>query len=94
MDPAMKGLHINPLEYIACLINLWITLKIIQLAGPKEGGYILGLLSDNTTALLWMSYAAKTPDPLLQGLARLGAVLLIEAIKLLTKVVPQHLPGT
>ena len=47
------GLHINPLEFIGVLINLWITIKYVQAAGPRAGGYILALFADNTTALAW-----------------------------------------
>jgi hypothetical protein len=92
-QPSADGLHINPLEFIAALINLWIALRLIMDLGPKNGGYILGLLSDNTSALSWMSVASRTPDPLLQGLARLGAALLVRAAALLTKVVPSHIAG-
>jgi len=87
------GLHINPLEYIAAIINLWLALVKIIEAGPRDGGYILQLNADNTTALAWMSEAARTPDPFLQGLARLGSALLVAAARVLTKVVPTHIPG-
>ena len=53
-----KGLHINPLEYVAALINLWISIFCIRALPRREGGYILQLNSDNTTALAWMSIAA------------------------------------
>ena len=87
------GLHINPLEYVAALVNLWISLVLIIEAGDRDGGYILQLNADNTTALAWMSEAARTPDPFLQGLARLGSALLVAAARLLTKVLPTHIPG-
>jgi hypothetical protein len=92
-EPSADGLHINPLEFVAALINLWIALRRIMDLGPRDGGYVLGLLSDNTSALAWMSYASRTPDPLLQGLARLGAALLVRAAAFLTKVVPSHIAG-
>ena len=92
-DAMADGLHINPLEYIGCLVNLWITLKFVMDAGPRPGGYILSLLSDNMTALSWMSTAARTKNPTLQGLARLGSALLVRAAELLTKVDPSHIPG-
>ena len=53
----------------------------------------MGLFSDNTTALSWMSVASRTPDPFLQGLARLGSALLVQAARLLTKVIPIHIAG-
>jgi hypothetical protein len=81
-EPSADGLHINP------------PLRRIVDLGPRDGGYVLGLLSDNTSALAWMSYASRTrPDPLLQGLARLGAALLVRAAAFLTKVVPSHIAG-
>lgn len=86
-------LHINPLEFLACLINLWLSLKSIMTMDPRVGGYILALWSDNTTALSWMSVASRTPDPFLQGLARLGAGLLVHAHRFLTLVQPLHIPG-
>mmetsp|Transcript_4851 Transcript_4851/g.11525 ORF Transcript_4851/g.11525 Transcript_4851/m.11525 type:complete len:935 (-) Transcript_4851:1191-3995(-) len=92
-EPGVEGLHINPLEYIGCLINLWLTLKCVILRGPIDGGYILALFADNTTALSWMSTASRTKNPLLQGLARLGAALLVCAARYLTKVCPLHIPG-
>jgi hypothetical protein len=90
---SMSPLHINPLEFIAALVNLWLSLRFIVRLGPRVGGYILGLFSDNTTALAWMSLASRTPDPLLQGLARLGSALLVHANRLLTKVDPVHIAG-
>ena len=88
-----EGLHINPLEYIACLLNLWIALKIIMLLGPRAGGYILQLNADNMSALAWMATAARTPDPFLQGLARLGSAFLVAFARLLKKVDPTHFAG-
>lgn len=40
-----------------------------------------------------MSVAARTPNPLLQGLARLGSAFLVACARLLTKVDPLHIPG-
>ena len=92
MDEEM-ALHINPLEFLGALINLWLSLILIKRRGPILGGYILALYSDNTTALSWMSLAARTKNPLLQGLACLGAGLLVQAHRLLTCVQPLHISG-
>ena len=92
-DIAHEGLHINPLEFLGALLNLWITIKLVMKAGPRAGGYVIDLLADNTTALSWMSLASRTKNPLLQGLARIGAALLVRAAELLTKVSPKHFPG-
>ena len=93
VDPASSGLHINPLEFVAALLNLWITLWTVEHSNPMDGGFVIQLNSDNTTALSWMSVAARTPDPTLQGLARVGSAFLVKAATLLTKVLPVHHPG-
>ena len=87
------GLHINPLEFLAVIINLWLALKIIHDGSLCPTGYIIDLLSDNTTALSWMHVAATTPNPELQQLARFASALLVQAARLLTRVQPLHLPG-
>jgi hypothetical protein len=74
-----KGLHINPLEFLAVIINLWLALKLITEAPPCLTGYIINLLLDNTTALSWMHVAATTPNPELQQLARFASALLMHA---------------
>ena len=60
-----QGLHINRPEFIAAILNLWITLKIILDLGPREGGYIISACSDNATTISLLSYANRTPNPLL-----------------------------
>jgi hypothetical protein len=47
------GLHINPLEFIVAIVNLWLLLKCIHQLPPCNTGYyyIIDLLSDNTLAL-------------------------------------------
>jgi hypothetical protein len=92
-DSSAQGLHINPLEFLAVIINLWIALKLISMGDLSSTGYIIDLLSDNTTALSWMHVAATTPNPELQQLARFASALLVEAARLLTRVQPLHLPG-
>eukprot|EP00980_Cylindrotheca_fusiformis_P025284 scaffold13401_cov158-Cylindrotheca_fusiformis.AAC.1 len=66
-SPTAAGLHINPLEFVAAVVNLWVALKIIQQRGPIPGGYVLGLLSDNTTALSWMSYMLAEREKVTRG---------------------------
>ena len=92
-DPTSSGLHINPLEFLAALLNLWISIWIVEHSETLDGGHVLQLNSDNTTALSWMSVAARTPDSTLQSLARIGSALLVRAARLLTKVLPVHFPG-
>jgi hypothetical protein len=68
-------------------------LKCISLELPFCTGFILNLLSDNTTALSWTHVAATTPIPALQQLARFASALLVQATRLLTSVQPSHIPG-
>jgi hypothetical protein len=72
-----QGLHINPLEFIAAIINLWLFICLIKSLPKCQTGYILDLLSDNTSALSWMHYTATTKNPELQPLARFASALLI-----------------
>jgi hypothetical protein len=92
-DPAAQCIHINPLEFLAVIINLWLALKIIGDDPLCLTGTIIYLLSDNTTALSWMHVAAPTPNPELQQLARFASALLVQAAQLLTRVQPLHIPG-
>jgi hypothetical protein len=92
-DPDAKGLHINPLEFLAAIINLWLFLCIIKSYKRCPTGYVLDLLSDNTSALSWMHFTATTPDPLLQPLARFASALLVQARNYLTCVQPRHIAG-
>jgi hypothetical protein len=63
MDPTVTSVHINPLEFLDSIINfLRIALKIISMGDLCPTGYIISLLSDNSTALSWMHVAATTPQ--------------------------------
>jgi hypothetical protein len=76
LDAKSEGLHINPLEFLACIVNLWLLLKLIQTLPPCLTGYIIDLLSDNTSALLWLRVTASTRDPRLQPLCRFASLQL------------------
>jgi hypothetical protein len=93
LDATSEGLHINPLEFLGCIINLWISIKVIQGMPPCYTGYILDLWSDNTSALSWMRLTATTRNPRLQPLARLASTFLVIASQNLTRVQPCHIPG-
>jgi hypothetical protein len=73
------GLHINPLKFLAIIINLWLALKIIHDGSLCPTGYIIDLLSDNTTALSWIHAAAMTPNPDLHQLAHFASALHVQA---------------
>ncbi len=93
MDERREGLHSNPLEFLGCIINLWLSIHIIQSMPACPTGYILDLWSDNTSALSWMRLTAATCDPRIQPLARLASTFLVLASQHLTRVQPRHIPG-
>ena len=51
-------LHINPLEFIAIIVNVWFLLHFIRKEAPREGGHHVLVCADNTSAISWMKYAA------------------------------------
>ena len=77
--PDQVGLHINPLEFIATIINLWLLLILVKSLPECTTGYIVDILSDNTSALSWLKLTATTKDTRLQPLARFASALLIQA---------------
>jgi hypothetical protein len=93
LDATSDGLHINPLEFLATIINLWILIKLVRTLPPNKTGYIIDLLSDNTSALSWLRVTASTRDPRLQPLCRFASTLLVVASQHLTRVQPRHIPG-
>jgi hypothetical protein len=93
LDASSEGLHMNPLEFLGCIINLWLSIHIIQSMPSCPTGYILDLWSDNTSVLSWMRLTAATRDPRLQPLAHLASTLLVIASQHLTRVQPRHIPG-
>jgi hypothetical protein len=93
VDFDAKGLHINPLEFIAIIINVWIALKLIATYPHLATGYILLLLSDNTSAISWLRTAGKCQDPAIRRLAHLASALLVRACSLTTLFQSRHIPG-
>jgi hypothetical protein len=51
-----EGIHINVLEFLACVINLWLALWATRNLGPPTGGWILLLRTDNTSAPSWLQH--------------------------------------
>jgi hypothetical protein len=64
LEATSTGLHINPLEFLGCIVNMWILLKQMQTLPSCPTGCIVDLLSDNTSALSWMKLTAITRDPI------------------------------
>ena len=77
------GLHINVLEFIAMIIELW----------PIAGGYIVSLRGDNTSAISWLRYAARSHRPLVRELSRFVMDLTLVCPHSL-KLTGKHLSGS
>ena len=87
------GLHINVLEFVVIIIQLWFVLKFIQQSGPRLGGYIVTLIGDNTSALSWLRYAARSHRPAVRELSRFALALTL-ACSFDMKLSGRHLAGS
>ena len=67
-----SGTHINQLEFMALLISVYFALAL----SPPGSQPVIQATGDNTSALSWMAYAARTKRPLVRRLARLMQCLL------------------
>jgi hypothetical protein len=88
-------LHINILEFIAIVINLWFVLWFIrQQHVPPPGGHAVAILADNTSALSWMKFAARSHALPIQHLALLcqGLMTLSQTSDFLTTEA-RHIAG-
>jgi len=96
LDPADPGgLHINVLEFVGLIVNLWIVLYFVRLAPNQPGGHIIELLADNTSALSWLRFAARCHEPAVRHLAYFAHLLLaLSRTAHYTQVVPCHIKGT
>jgi hypothetical protein len=68
LDAVGEGLHINPLKFIAAIINLWLIVKLVQTLPPCLISYIIDLLLDNMSYLFWLRITASTCDPVVSNL--------------------------
>mgnify|MGYP000010815480 CR=1 FL=1 len=77
-DPESERAHINILEFVAIIINVWLLLRFIQTGViPRDHDYVYSVLADNTSALSWMYHASRSNSPQVQRLSRLYAALLL-----------------
>lgn len=93
LDVTSEGLHINPLEFMAAIINIWLLLKLLPSLPTSLTGHIVDLFSDNTSCLSWCKYTTVMQNAFLQPWARLVAHLLILARQQQTRIQPIHIPG-
>jgi len=91
-DRKAEGLHINILEFIALIINIWLTERLLLKDGNRVGGHIIQALSDNTSALSWMSHASRSLTPTVSRLARFLTALQVY-LPLQSSLTGRHLPG-
>ena len=89
---AEQGEHINLLEFVAIIIEFWFIVRRIMMLGPIIGGYIISILADNTSALSWMRYAARSHRPAVRDLSRFLLALTL-ACPIPFKHSGKHLPG-
>ena len=71
------GLHINPLEFVGIILNIWFVIAYLKLDPYKAGGHIVAVFADNTSALSWFRYASRSHRPAVRNLAFLCQCLII-----------------
>ena len=87
-------LHINPLEFIAIIINIWFLLHFICKEAPREGGHHVLVRADNTSAISWMKYAARSHKKPIRNLAYfLQSLLLLSQTAETVNIEGKHWPG-
>jgi len=68
--------HSNILEFVTILLNLWLLLRLCSLRFPSNTLHVIHARTDNTSALSWLSHAARTKRAPIRRLARFGQKLL------------------
>jgi hypothetical protein len=68
--------HINVLEFVAVILNIWIAVRYLMLQPIRNARIIMNVLADNASALSWMQHAARTKRLAVRNLARFLQALL------------------
>lgn len=93
-NPKAPGLHINPLEFIAIIINIWFCVWAVKKDPSRAGGHIARFFADNTSALSWLAHAARSHKPEVRHLAWFAhALLLYSQTSQILAIHGKHLPG-
>jgi hypothetical protein len=87
-----SGTHINVLEFVAIIINLWLIIVLSRQRTDPAGGHIFAVFADNTSALSWLRYASRSHRSNVRRLARFTSALLF-ASGFQGKVQGRHLAG-
>jgi hypothetical protein len=89
-----NALHINLLEFVAILVNLWLTLRWIRSEEAPLGGHIVAVLADNTSALSWLRHASRSNSRPIQNLAHFCQCLILTSqTAQCANVIGKHVPG-
>ena len=91
-DIDAEGHHINILEFVAIIVNIWMIIVLSRYRSPPVGGHIFAVFADNTSALSWLRYASRSHCPNVRQLARFVSALLF-ASSFQGKVQGKHLAG-
>jgi hypothetical protein len=73
---ASLPMHINVLEFVALLINVWFIVRWAIRCNPNTPELIIRMRTDNSSALSWLQYAARSKRRVIRRLARMFQSLL------------------
>ena len=87
------ALHINILELVGLIVNLWFTITLCLKSDPTAARHhIFHFKADNTSALSWFRKATKSRTPVVRRLARfVQALLTFSPVPL--QISQDHIPG-
>jgi hypothetical protein len=89
-----EWMHINPLEFIAIIINVWFAILHIRTDPDRAGGHHILVRADNTSALSWLRYAARSQRRTIRNLAYfLHGLILFSQTAQYANFNGKHLPG-
>jgi hypothetical protein len=92
LDINEPGTHVNVLQFVAIIINLWLMIVVSHHRPAPIGGHIFAVFANNTSALSWLRYACHLHHPNVRRLARFTSALLF-ASGFQGKVQGRHLAG-
>jgi hypothetical protein len=90
------SLHINVLEFVGIILNIWIVITILhdEKSRLHEGGHVISVLADNTSALSWLRHAARARRPAIRNLAYFcQCLLLLSQTSDQATFLGSHIPG-
>jgi hypothetical protein len=92
-QPTEAELHINILEYVALIVNVWFCLwHIRRFESDRVGGHVLNIRGDNTSALSWLRFSTRSRNPVVRRLSRF-LVLLFTQSAFPCRLVGSHIRG-